>query len=113
MMKRRLRRTRQVRDDLIAIYGFLHARSPQAAERVFDAIEASIRALLQKPGLGRRWDSRDPRLEGMRVLVVTRYPNYLVFFRLAGRNVEIFRVVHGARELERLIDEIELDFEDP
>lgn len=111
-MKRPLRRTRQVREDLIAIYGYLHKRSPSAAGRVFDAIEASIRALQETPEIGRRWESRDPRLEGMRVVVVTRYPNYLVFFRPVGSNVEIYRVVHGARELERIIEDIELDFED-
>ena len=111
-MKRRLRRTHQVREDLIAIYAYVYKRSPRAAERVFDAIEASIRALLETPEIGRRWESRDPRLEGMRVVVVTRYPNYLVFFRPVDRDVEIFRVVHGARELERIIEEIELDFED-
>ena len=110
---RRLRRTKQVREDLVEIYGFLHERSPRAAERVFDAIESSIRALaLGATTLGRRWESRDPRLDGIRVLVVTRYPTYLVFFRLAGDVVEIYRVLHGARELQRLIDEIELDFDD-
>lgn len=111
-MKRRLRRTKQVREDLIEIYGFLHRRSPRAAEQVFDAIEASIRALQERPSIGRQWDSRDPRLAGMRVLVVARYPSYLVFFRPAGRDIEVFRILHGARELQRLIDEIELDFED-
>lgn len=111
-MKRRLRRTKQVRDDLIEIYGFLYERSPHAAERVFDAIEAAIRALQEKPSIGRQWASFDPRLAGMRVLVVTKYPSYLVFFRLSGRDIEVYRVLHGARELQQLIDEIELDFED-
>lgn len=111
-MKRRLRRTKQVREDLIEIYGFLYERNPHAAERVFDAIEAAIRTLQAKPSIGRLWGSRDPRLAGMRVLVVARYPSYLVFFRMTGRDIEVYRVLHGARELQRLIDEIELDFED-
>lgn len=111
-MRAKLRRTHQVRHDLLSIYRHVHARSPKAAERVFDAIERSIRSLEATPHIGRRWESRDPRLEGMRVLVVAPYPNYLVFFRLVGTTIEIHRVVHGARELERIIEDIELDFDD-
>jgi toxin ParE1/3/4 len=109
---KQLRRTKQVRDDLIAIYRHLHGHSPQAVERVLDSIERSIRSLQTAPGLGRRWDSPHLRLEGMRVLVVARYPNYLLFFRATDQAIEILRVIHGARELERIIDDIELDFDD-
>ena len=110
-MKRDLQRTKQVRRDIIAIYGYIYERNPSAAENVFDAIERCIRSLSDMPGIGRMWNSTDPRLTGMRVVPVSPYRNYLIFFRPLERAVEILRVVHGARELERIVEEIELDFE--
>ena len=52
------------------------------------------------------------RLAGMRVTVVTPYRNYLIFFCPSDDAVEVFRIVHGARELARVVEEIQLDFED-
>jgi toxin ParE1/3/4 len=111
-MKRRIRRTRQVRQDIVDIYAYLHERSPQGAERVASAIERSIKHLLDVPGVGRRWQSPDPRLDGMRVTTVTPYRNYLIFFRQSPGGIEIFRVVHGARELEQIVDAIQLQFDE-
>ncbi len=111
-MPRTIRRTRQVRDDIIDIYRYIHARSPQSADKVFDAIERSIKALRDIPGVGRLWNSTDPRLEGMRVTVITPYRNFLVFFRTTPDAIEVFRVIHGARDLDRVVDEIEIDFDD-
>jgi toxin ParE1/3/4 len=111
-MPRQIRRTRQVEQDIIDIYGYIHRRSPQAAERLLDAIERSIKSLREIPGAGRLWNSTDPRLEGMRVTVITPYRNYLVFFRRTAKAIEVFRVIHGARELDAVVDAIELDFED-
>jgi toxin ParE1/3/4 len=112
MSKRRIRRTRQVADDLIGIYLFIHRRSPQGAERVLSVLERNIRSLADTPGVGRLWDTPDPRLEGMRVAVVTPYRNYLIFFRPAPDAIEVFRVVHGAQELDRIVDEIDVEFEE-
>ncbi len=111
-MSRVLRRTRQVRDDIIHIYRHIHDHNHGAADKVFDAIERSIRALLDTPGVGRYWNSPDPRLDRMRVTTVRPYRNYLIFFRAAADRIEVFRVIHGARELQPLVDEIEIDFED-
>ena len=111
-MKRRIRRTKQFRDDLLDIYAYIYRRTPRGAEKVFDAIERSVKGLLRRPGAGGRWDSPDPRLEGMRVTVVTPYRNYLIFFRAAPDGVEAFRVIHGAQELDRIVDEIDIEFED-
>jgi toxin ParE1/3/4 len=110
-MNPKIRRTRQVRDDLIDIYRYLHRRTPQGAERVFDAIEQSIRSLTAAPGIGSLWNSTDPRLEGMRVVPAKRYRNYLIFFRAVPDGIEVFRVVHGAQEMDRIVDEIQIDFD--
>jgi plasmid stabilization system protein ParE len=101
-MRRGIRRTRQVADDIIAIYRFIRARSPQGAERVFDAIERSIRSLPDTPGIGRRWHSPDPRLNGMRVAVVTPYRNYLIFFRATDELSKFFALCAGRGNWGRL-----------
>jgi toxin ParE1/3/4 len=112
MSKRRIRRTRQVADDLIGIYLFIHRRGPQGAERVLSVLERNIRSLADMPGVGRLWDTPDPRLEGMRVTVVTPFRNYLIFFRPTPDAIEVFRVVQGSQELDRIVDEIDVQFED-
>ena len=109
---RPIRRTRQVRDDIIAIYQHVHEQSPQGAELVFDAIERSIRRLPDTAGVGRLWHSPEPELHGLRVTTVRPYRSYLIFFRDTPEGIEVFRVVHGARELGPLVDEIIADFDD-
>jgi plasmid stabilization system protein ParE len=110
--RRPIRRTRQLRDDIIELYSHIYQQSPQTAEKVFDAIERSIRALPDIPGAGRLWNSTDPRLEGMRVTVVMPYRNFLVFFRPTPTAIEVLRVIRGSRALERIVDGIELDFDE-
>jgi toxin ParE1/3/4 len=111
-MSRIIRRTAQVREDIIGIYRYIHERSPQSADRILEAIEQSIRRLIHTPGTGRHWNSPDSRLHGLRITTVKSYRNYLIFFRAVSDGIEVFRIVHGARELEPLIDEIQIDFEE-
>lgn len=110
-MRRHIRRTKQVRQDIIEIYRYIHERSPQAAEFVMEAIEKSVKSLLATPGLGRRWESPSAQLDGMRVCTVSPYRSYLIFFRAVNDGIEVYRVIHGARKLERIVDEIDIDFD--
>ena len=112
MSRRVIRRTKRVAEDIVDIYRFIYVRNPQAADRVLATIEQSIRSLVDTPGVGRYWNSPDPRLSGMKIATVRPYRNYLIFFRAVSDAIEVFRVVHGARELAPLIDEIEFDFDD-
>ena len=109
---RTIRRHPRVQDDLIDIYRYLHERSPQAAEKVYAAIERSIRALLETPGIGTLWSTTDPRLVGLRVTPCKPYRNYLLFFKPVRDGIELYRVVHGARELGRVVADIEIHFDD-
>ncbi len=110
-MSREIRRTKQVQQDIIDIYTYIGLRNSDAAERVVDAIERSIDGLKDFPGIGSVWSASDPRLSGMRVVPVSPYRNYLVFFRPIENRVDIYRVVHGARKLDRIVDEIDFEFE--
>jgi len=42
---------------------------------------------------------------GVRRWRIQRFESYLVFYRDTGRAIEIIRVVHGARNIERLFEE--------
>jgi plasmid stabilization system protein ParE len=70
-MIRRIRRTPQVRRDIISIFNYPYERSPQAAENVFDAIEQTIRSLARTPGVGNRWIGEHPSLTELRYTTVT------------------------------------------
>ena len=108
-MKYRLRRSPAARSDVLEIFLHIGADNPDAAERVVTAIEKSEGSLAANPGIGRRWEPSDPRMEGLRVYPVNPYRNYLILYRVVGREVHIYRVVHGSRELERIVDDLEVD----
>lgn len=79
---------------------FLAADSPSAGLRLADAFEAAVSRLSAHPALGRL--PRDAALIalGYRVLTVGEY---LVFYVLTPDEVLVHRVVHGARDLRRLL----------
>jgi toxin ParE1/3/4 len=47
---------------------------------------------------------RSPRLADLRFFPVTRFPNHLVFYRPLEDGLELVRVLHGAREIARLLE---------
>ena len=86
--------------DLISIFDFIAQDTPNRASTFVDKLDERIGALEQHPLLGRL--PRHPRLreEGYRVLIVE---SYLVLYIIRGREIEIYRVVHGSRNLDHLI----------
>lgn len=110
-MKLLARRSPQFRSDLLELYAFVHQRSPQGAELLLDAVERTVSLLCEHPGSGRAWLSPDPMLAGMRVMLAMPYRNYLVFYRAYATYIEFYRVVHGARDLEQVMDELDLSFD--
>jgi toxin ParE1/3/4 len=91
-----------IRQDLPDIYGFIAERDPAAAERVLDAVEETFAQLAQHPDCGASYPTRNRKLQGLRMLPVTGFQNYLVFYRTDAENVRILFVTHGARHLLRL-----------
>lgn len=90
-----------VEQDLPDIYAFIARDDPAAAERVLDGVEDSFRQLAQHPESGAPFPTRNPRMQGMRMLPVSGFPNYLIFYRAELESVRILYVAHGARHLLR------------
>jgi toxin ParE1/3/4 len=76
--------------------------SVDMARRFLHACNISFEALARMPGLGAQRTSRSPRFSSVRVWPVKGFERYLTFYRPLADGVEILRVIHGARDIERI-----------
>jgi toxin ParE1/3/4 len=77
---------------------------PERGRKLIDAFTATFRLLAKMPRMGRAWNSPSPHLQGVRVWVVTDYPNYLVFYRPMKDGVEVLHVLHRAQDVASLLE---------
>lgn len=89
-------------DDLPGIYAYIARDNPAAAERVLDAVEATFAQIAEQPECGVPYPTRNLQMKAVRMLPVSGFNNYLVFYRVEGDAVRVLYVVHGARHLPRL-----------
>ena len=92
----KLRFSRRGLRDLNSIADYIRERNPEAALRVRAAIFESLQLLLLFPRIG-----RPQRVEGVRKLVIHRYP-YLIYYTIdqAADEIVVLAIKHPARERE-------------
>jgi len=79
-------------DDLDDIAGYISQNNPEAARRTVRRLWAAVKSLAEQPEMG-----RPGRVHGTRELVVSDTP-FVVPYRVVGSEIEILRVLHGARD---------------
>ena len=86
--------------DLEEIRRYIDRERPEAAHRVIERILHAAESLANNPARGAQ--PRDERLRrlGYRFMVVRPY---LVFYKVAGRVVRVYRVLHGRQRYQRLL----------
>lgn len=84
--------------DDIWLYIASESGSVDVADRVIDSIVGRFLLLARYPRIGR---SRDELRTGLRSFPVG---DYVVFYRISGEYVVILRVLHGRRDIERLLE---------
>lgn len=84
-------------------YAYLAARSVSAANRFIKAIDRAIDRLAAFPFSGGTWKPEDSDLADIRVIILSDFPNHLVFYRVHEEWVEVIPILHGARNLEDLL----------
>lgn len=89
-------------DDLEIIWTYIARDNPRAADDVIESAYRLCGVLGEHPELGRVREFSQRELAGLRSFVITDFPNYVIFYRVKGKGVEIVRVLHGARDIERL-----------
>ncbi len=90
-------------EDLLEIIDYLAAQHPSAAIAVLDHLERQFKELTRNPWLGRvPADTNLARLD-YRVLVVS---DYLIFYKVRGKTVTIYRIMHGSHDIVPLLEEL-------
>lgn len=90
--------------DLEELTSYIAQDNPVAAKDVRQDILDTADRLSEHPGLGIRPRFSAKRFAGIRFIPVHRYPTYLLFYRDSPDEIEVLRVLHGARNLAPLFD---------
>src|SRR5262245_48667343 len=91
--------TPSAQNDLFEIEDFIARDSPTAARRVILELQSGMQKLAKMPHIGhRRKDIKDPRYRFWNVY------SYLIVYDPEASPLRIIRVVHGHRDLPKLLD---------
>jgi plasmid stabilization system protein ParE len=92
--------TQVAKADLLKILEYLDGDNPGAVLKVVDALDDAMQLLADNPGIGHRRPDLTP--QDVRFWSVFRY---LVIYRPSTKPLEIVRVLHGKRDVRRLLEE--------
>ena len=88
--------------DISEIAAWIARDQLQAALRFIEQAESAFNLLGKNPGLGPVLEPAIAEFSGLRFWPIKRFRNYLVIYRVIESSVEILRVLHGARDVERV-----------
>lgn len=90
-----------VEPELSAIWDYIAINNPDAADRFLDAAYDTFQELARMPGMGHTRTFTQARLRNLRSFRIQGFENYLIFYNPIPDGIEVFHVVHGARDLEQ------------
>ncbi|MCX7424696.1 MAG: type II toxin-antitoxin system RelE/ParE family toxin [Planctomycetia bacterium] len=82
--------------DLDSIYDYVARESLSAADAMLDALQQRFRLLASQPFLGQLRAELAPDLRSFSV------GNYVIFYRPVRVGIEVTRVLHSARDIDKL-----------
>lgn len=94
------------RDVEAAIAHYLAENAPQAALAFIGALEAAYAHISRHPASGSPRHAHELNLPGLRSWPLARYP-HLVFYVEHPDHIDIWRVLHGARDIPAWMQEPE------
>jgi toxin ParE1/3/4 len=92
----------EARLDVIEIAFYIAEDSLDASDRFVEAVGTAFGHLVDMPGIGVRREYSNPKLKGMRMWPVPGFVNNLIFYFATATELRVFRVMHGARDIESL-----------
>jgi toxin ParE1/3/4 len=95
----------QVVSDLLEVAEYIALDNEEAAHHFLVAANEAFEQLAANPFLGAKRNFRNPRHSGIRAWTIPAFENYVAFYQPFDGGVYIVRLLHGARDIERLLDE--------
>ena len=95
----------QARLDINQIAADLDDYDPATSARFLADVRAAFDRLTAFPALGPLWPANDPAHADKRRLVLRTFP-VSIFYRTSRTTITIVRVLHQARDIPPLLDEI-------
>ena len=94
----------QAWDDVRDIVAYIATDNPEAASRFVPALEATYAQLEALPGMGsvRHFGRTD--LQGVRIIPVTGFAHYLLFYTAFRKHVKVLRILHAARDFPTIFE---------
>ncbi len=100
-----IRRQPRAVEAIIQLAEYIAVDSASAAERFLISTEETFKQLERMPGMGRLYASANARLARIRVWSVKGFRNHLIFYRPFDGGIEILTVLHGARDIENVLED--------
>jgi toxin ParE1/3/4 len=82
-----------------------HQGGRSLSKRFLNAADATFRQLLTSPELGSLCLFRHSEAQDLRVWRVKGFEKHLIFYRSDASGIEIVRVLHSARDIDRILDQ--------
>ena|SRR6516162_1787425 len=94
----------QAWQDALEIVAYIASDNPNAAARFVPALEATYGQLVALPGMGSVRHVRHEGLQGVRIMPVTGFESYIIFYIAAGTGIKVLRILHAARDFPPIFE---------
>jgi toxin ParE1/3/4 len=101
-MSRRIIKSDLALNDLEEQAEYIRQDNPRAALRFLEAAEATFRQLASMPGIGERFETDNPLYQDLRGFPISKFSSRVVYYKPLADGVIIIRVLHGARDVDRI-----------
>lgn len=89
-------------EDIDEIIDYLVGESVPAAQGFVKDLQKCFDLLAENPKIGAPREYRSTALSGMRMFPLKKFSTYLVFYLSDEQTIDVVRVLHGQRDIERL-----------
>ena len=77
---------------------------PDVAVRFRAAVRQTVQLLQQRPMVGPRYRSGNPRLQTLRTWAVTGFEAIRIYYLLDEDTLRVIRILHGKRDVKRILE---------
>lgn len=95
----------QAKYDIESIIDWLKQENTTIVKPFLQQLQTTFDTLADFPEIGHLRRYNNPALKNIRMFPVKNYSTYLIFYQTSPADIQIIRVLHGARDIARLFEQ--------